>query len=1030
MYAKSRILILIGLAALAILVAQFVIRIPSARALTVQGGLLSPSRAAASPQISSTAITSTITYQGQLQRADAPVSENCDFQFGLWDAGSGGVQIGVTQTITEVSVTDGLFTTRLNSSGEFGPTAFNGDPRWLEIAVICPAGGTFTTLAPRQPLTPAPYALFAADVQGYANIVVVAKAGGDYASIQAALDSITDASAANRYLVRIAPGTYVERVTMKPYVDLEGAGEFVTRISYGASPSAVTGTVVGADDAELRFLSVENSGGDTSAFAIFNNGTSPRLTHVTARASGGSYNIGVYSISGAPIMSDVTVRATGAGTNYGVSNNNATTTMNDMTVVAAGGSTNYGIFNASSAHPTIRNVVVDASGGSNRDIGVYNTSASASIQNSDISGGWQGIYNTASGGSYAVTVRNSRIAGSQNTIRNDTEYTTRLGASLLDGGSAVANGGTLLCADSHNGSAQELGPDCGLGKYGNVLVVAKVGGDYNSVQAALNSITNASSNNPYLVWVAPGIYTEKVAMKPYVDIEGAGQLVTKIASPGFSTLDGTIVGAVNAEIRSLTVENTGGDNYAIALFNNGASTRISQVTALAADGSVGSYGVYNSSASPVIDDVRASATAGGFFSYGVYNTAASPAMKDVTSQAAGSSLNYGVSNNNGSSPVMENVTAIGQGLAGGFGMVNNSSSAVIRDSEIRGDTVGISNNADAGAFTLDLDNSQISGSAAALASDVEFTTRIGSSLLQGGPVNANGGTMNCANSHNSSGQNLGRDCLPGNILLVARTGGEFTSIQTALDVISDASSTNRYLVRVGPGVYNEQVVMKPYVDIEGAGELATTITFTGSQGTNTGTVVGASDAELRFLTVENTGDDDYAVAIYNTSDSLRLTHITANATGGVTSYGIYNTNASLTMNNVTASAGGAADFAYGVYIHSASAPVQLSHGNLRVTNVGVNGYGLYIVDSDVYIQNSLIRSDRNGIYSEAVVSGSYTVEVNNSQIRSGSWTARRDSPEFTFSIGATLLAGGTTVGFPTCAGVYDENYVFYNGNCP
>ena len=56
-----------------------------------------------------------------------------------------------------------------------------------------------------------------------------------------------------------------------------------------------------------------------------------------------------------------------------------------------------------------------------------------------------------------------------------------------------------------------------------------------------------------------------------------------------------------------------------------------------------------------------------------------------------------------------------------------------------------------------------------------------------------------------------------------------------------------------PGVYSEQVTMKPYVDIEGSGELTTKITYTGSGSPNTGTVLGASNAELRFLSVENTG---------------------------------------------------------------------------------------------------------------------------------------------------------------------------------
>ncbi len=55
--------------------------------------------------------------------------------------------------------------------------------------------------------------------------------------------------------------------------------------------------------------------------------------------------------------------------------------------------------------------------------------------------------------------------------------------------------------------------------------------------------------------------------------------------------------------------------------------------------------------------------------------------------------------------------------------------------------------------------------------------------------------------------------------------------------------------------------MERYVDIEGSGELNTKITYPGSVSILTGTVVGVNDAELRWLTVENTGGA-YSIAIY------------------------------------------------------------------------------------------------------------------------------------------------------------------------
>ena len=103
----------------------------------------------------------TFTYQGRLTDANSPVSATCDFQFSLFDAVSGGRQVGNTQTVANVTVSGGLFTAPLNGSGEFGSNAFTGQARWLQIAARCPAGsGNFTLFDPRQPLTAAPYALF------------------------------------------------------------------------------------------------------------------------------------------------------------------------------------------------------------------------------------------------------------------------------------------------------------------------------------------------------------------------------------------------------------------------------------------------------------------------------------------------------------------------------------------------------------------------------------------------------------------------------------------------------------------------------------------------------------------------------------------------------------------------------------------------------------------------------------------------------------------------------------------------------
>jgi hypothetical protein len=84
-----------------------------------------------------------------------------------------------------------------------------------------------------------------------------------------------------------------------------------------------------------------------------------------------------------------------------------------------------------------------------------------------------------------------------------------------------------------------------------------------------------------------------------------------------------------------------------------------------------------------------------------------------------------------------------------------------------------------------------------------------------------------------------------------------TTLLDALSGITDASATNPYLLSREPGTYdlgNGSLQMKEHVDIQGSGELNTIITSTVSPlGCGNGTVLGADDAELRFLTVTNTG---------------------------------------------------------------------------------------------------------------------------------------------------------------------------------
>lgn len=96
------------------------------------------------------------TYQGQLSQNGLPTDKTCDFRFSLWTESSNGTQVGDVQIIPGIAVNKGYFSI---SGLDFGNNAFNGEARWLGIEVKCVGEMIYTTLNPRQQITPAPYAL-------------------------------------------------------------------------------------------------------------------------------------------------------------------------------------------------------------------------------------------------------------------------------------------------------------------------------------------------------------------------------------------------------------------------------------------------------------------------------------------------------------------------------------------------------------------------------------------------------------------------------------------------------------------------------------------------------------------------------------------------------------------------------------------------------------------------------------------------------------------------------------------------------
>src|ERR671934_1698414 len=95
---------------------------------------------------------------------------------------------------------------------------------------------------------------------------------------------------------------------------------------------------------------------------------------------------------------------------------------------------------------------------------------------------------------------------------------------------------------------------------GNTVSVDPGGATFPTICAALASITDASQKKQYLLSVGPGTYNEKVVLKPWCFVQGAGRDQTTVSAPPTTDiwLRGTIVGASNSNIGGMTVTSLGG----------------------------------------------------------------------------------------------------------------------------------------------------------------------------------------------------------------------------------------------------------------------------------------------------------------------------------------------------------------------------------------------------------------------------------------------------------------------------------------
>jgi hypothetical protein len=279
------------------------------------------------------AVGTGFTYQGQLSVNGAPADGVCNLTFALFAAANGGAALA-TVGPQAVTIDNGLFTVVLDFGGNF-----SGADRWLEISAQCPGNAT-EVLAPRQPITAAPYALFAnaAGTVPDASVSSAKIADGAIAAADLGDGAVTSAKIANNTITdsdidstkvqkrvtgTCAAGTAVSQVNSDGTVTCVAAGDITavtagTGLTGGGTSGAVTVDVAVplSLSGEVQFGAVitgtnTRAGGNPEGVRGVVTGITGMGVHGVANSNGGGFGVSGESAFGNGVYGNST---SGTGT--------------------------------------------------------------------------------------------------------------------------------------------------------------------------------------------------------------------------------------------------------------------------------------------------------------------------------------------------------------------------------------------------------------------------------------------------------------------------------------------------------------------------------------------------------------------------------------------------------------------------------------------------------------------------------------------------------------------------------------------
>ena len=368
-------------------------------------------------------------------------------------------------------------------------------------------------------------------------------------------------------------------------------------------------------------------------------------------------------------------------------------------------------------------------------------------------------------------------------------------------------------------------------KDSNVITVGDTGTDFFTIESALNSITDNSEANKYIISVAPGVFYEnEIYIKPNVSIIGASILSTIVIPNGNHNLF-TLTGCTS-EISFLTISGVTSGYAAINVDDAGNYNQCHKVSFYDCDTNIKVisktkdtyfYAEYIDFNGTYTNGIHCQDINESFILYcnaeNYYNL---PTIAQCFNKSIGtnSKLDILASGN------------VGSGVENGFCAISGGTIDIMSsylENAVYGFHTVFGGNLNSTGCILKECNKGIYSESASESSEIKVSAEFINCIedIRIDSLNTSGYFTGIAShekifiNENSPFYIVGKDQ---KIITVAKKGADHTSIKDAYDSISGQSETNRYLVSVGPGFFTEdEIQMRPYIDIEGSGRFTTII---------------------------------------------------------------------------------------------------------------------------------------------------------------------------------------------------------------